>query len=157
MIVLTAVIRGRCQQQRILKQNLQLEIHQKFKLASFIRSIVRKAPKFFPEALSNQTFSWSHNPTLAGRLSSRADEMTSTPQNKSEKSYLSAAVESISPWSTPRTATPTLKDASGSEGSGLKNQKGGDHSSHRYGVPAKSYPKDCPPLNARWFYAVDVG
>lgn len=76
-----------------------------------------------------------------------------------ERSYLSAAVESISPWggsraSTPKATTPTFPG----EGSGLKNQHGGDHSTnHWHGWSTKNYPLDCPPLNPRWYHAVDVG
>ncbi|PSK46229.1 hypothetical protein B9Z65_5197 [Elsinoe australis] len=40
---------------------------------------------------------------------------------------------------------------------GLQPQRGGDHRiSHRRGLSLKSYPKDCPPLNVQWFFAVDV-
>ncbi|KAG9237578.1 DDHD domain-containing protein [Amylocarpus encephaloides] len=76
---------------------------------------------------------------------------------KVEKSYLSAAVESISPWGGSRSSTPkpTGMGALG-EASGLKNQHGGDHTTqHWHGLRARDYPSDCPPLNARWFYAVD--
>ena len=88
--------------------------------------------------------------------------------NKSEekKGYLSAAVGSIYPWgasgsSTSRTSTPKPKDASRDhlpgEGSGLKNQHGGLNAEHSWrGLSRRSYPNDCPDLNARWFYAVDV-
>ena len=103
--------------------------------------------------------------------------MNSTPTDKlndekkgQEKSYLSAAVESITPWGTrsasgsgSRSSTPRPKDASKDwvpgEGSGLTNQHGGrgaDHSSAWRGLSRRRYPSDCPELNARWFYAVDV-
>lgn len=74
------------------------------------------------------------------------------------KSYLAAAVESISPWSTARSSTPKPKTESlPGEGSGLKNQHGGDHSTTYWrGLSSKRYPPDCPPLTARWFHAVDV-
>ncbi|TAQ83696.1 hypothetical protein B7494_g7987 [Chlorociboria aeruginascens] len=43
------------------------------------------------------------------------------------------------------------------KGSGLKIQQGGDRSTQQWqGIPLKKYPSDCPQLNARWFYAVDV-
>jgi hypothetical protein len=105
------------------------------------------------------------------------DSMPSEP-NKSdekkgqEKGYLSAAVGSIYPWgnsgsetpagaSLSRSITPRLKDTSvPGEGSGLKNQHGGRSANHSTtywrGLSRKRYPSDCPPLNARWFYAVDV-
>lgn len=79
---------------------------------------------------------------------------------KQERSYLSAAVDSISPWGASRTSTPkpTVQVNKPGEGSGLKNQNGGDYSTqHWHGLSMKSYPPDCPPLNARWFHAVDVG
>ncbi|QSZ31681.1 hypothetical protein DSL72_001248 [Monilinia vaccinii-corymbosi] len=87
--------------------------------------------------------------------------MESAPGNKPkplERSYLSAAVESISPWggsraSISKVTTPTFSG----EGSGLKNQHGGDHSTnHWHGWSTKNYPPDCPPLNPRWYHAVDI-
>ena len=80
-------------------------------------------------------------------------------KKQQEKSYLSAAVESISPWGTSRSSTPKPKDkdALPGEGSGLKNQHGGGHStSYWRGLSRRRYPSDCPELNARWFYAIDV-
>jgi len=87
------------------------------------------------------------------------DPTLETKTEKQEKSYLSAAVESISPWGGSRSSTPkpTATTAAG-EGSGLKNQHGGDHVTQSWhGLSLKRYPPDCPALNARWFYAVDVG
>ncbi|KAK2625277.1 hypothetical protein QTJ16_005646 [Diplocarpon rosae] len=87
--------------------------------------------------------------------------MDSTPENKSEKpekSYLSTAVDSISPWGGSRSSTPrpTSSIVPG-EGSGLGHQRGGDHTTQSWhGFSSKRYPADCPPLNARWFHAVDV-
>jgi hypothetical protein len=80
------------------------------------------------------------------------------PGGKAEKSYLTAAVESIT-WSSSRSSTPkpTSTSAAGpAEASGLKNQHGGDHTTHHWGLSRKDYPPDCPPLRPRWFYAVDV-
>jgi len=85
-------------------------------------------------------------------------------QGKSEKSYLSAAVESIYPWGgsaagTLRSSTPKPRDVSAGEGSGLKNHhgKGADHSTSYFkGFSKRRYTSDCPELNVRWFYAVDV-
>ena len=90
-------------------------------------------------------------------------EKEKEPQEKApEKSYLSGAIESISPWGTSRSTTPkpppTARAGPG-EGSGLKNvnQHGGYQNSHQlYGLSSRKYPNDCPPLVARWFYAVDV-
>lgn len=95
---------------------------------------------------------------MAGRFD-RARDMDSTPESRSEKpekSYLSAAVESITPWGSSRSSTP--KPIAPGEVSGLKNQHGGDHTTqHWHGLSLKRYPPDCPPLEARWFYAVDAG
>ncbi|KAF8865107.1 DDHD-domain-containing protein [Acephala macrosclerotiorum] len=91
-------------------------------------------------------------------MESTPSESTNANKNeKPEKSYLTAAVESISPWGGSRSSTPKPQTASApGEGSGLKNQHGGDHSTQRWhGLSSKRYPPDCPPLNARWFYAVD--
>lgn len=64
---------------------------------------------------------------------------------KIEKSYLSAAVESISPWGGSRSATPKVAvtgEVGG--GSGLKNSHGGDHSTQPWlGIRAGDYPSDC--------------
>lgn len=69
-------------------------------------------------------------------------------------------LESISPWAS-RTSTPKPGQSKGEEkpspGSVAQPQQGGDHRiSHRHRLSPKSYPEDCPPLNIRWFYAVDV-
>ncbi|KAL2071364.1 hypothetical protein VTL71DRAFT_12599 [Oculimacula yallundae] len=87
--------------------------------------------------------------------------MESTPESKSEKaekSYLSTAVDSISPWGGSRSSTPKPASATvPGEGSGLKHQRGGDHTIQNWhGFSSKRYPPDCPPMNARWFHAVDI-
>lgn len=90
-----------------------------------------------------------------------------TDDKKPEKSYLSSAVDSINPWSTSRTATPTpdnKKDAAlaaSSSGPTAATNKSsaalGDHSiTPLYGQSFRTYPKDCPSLNVQWFHAVDV-
>lgn len=87
--------------------------------------------------------------------------MDPTPENKTggkaaEKSYLTAAVESMT-WSASRSSTPKPTSAVDSaEASGLRNQHGGDHTTQHWGLSRNHYPADCPPLRARWFYAVDV-
>lgn len=89
------------------------------------------------------------SPVVAGDPKPKEDKIV-------EKSYLSGALESMSAWGVPsRSSTPKPVTAPG-EGSGLKNQHGGDHNTQHYGISSKRYPSDCPPLNARWFYAVDV-
>jgi hypothetical protein len=86
--------------------------------------------------------------------------MESTLESKSEKpekSYLSVAVDSISPWgSSSRSSTPKPTSATATGGSGLKSG-GGDHiTQYWHGLSQKRYPPDSPPINARWYYAVDV-
>jgi hypothetical protein len=83
-----------------------------------------------------------------------------TPSKPAEKSILSSAVESIYPWASSRTATPTpadkAKDGSKDATAGASNAPE-DHSiPHLYGQSTRSYPPDCPPLNVQWFHAVDV-
>ncbi|KAI9836855.1 MAG: hypothetical protein M1819_001020 [Sarea resinae] len=77
--------------------------------------------------------------------------------NPESKSYLSAGINAISPWGS-RSATPKpgLTHGLGGEG-GLGKQQGGDHTiSHSHRLSSKRYPRDCPPLTVKWFYAVDV-
>ncbi|APA12376.1 hypothetical protein sscle_09g071460 [Sclerotinia sclerotiorum 1980 UF-70] len=127
---------------------------------------VRIVPKHLPKnrrlPLSYSALNWIRSSGVIDALWRANDKkMESAPGNKPkplERSYLSAAVESISPWggsraSTPKATTPTFPG----EGSGLKNQHGGDHSTnHWHGWSTKNYPPDCPPLNPRWFHAVDI-
>ncbi|OJJ50443.1 hypothetical protein ASPZODRAFT_126310 [Penicilliopsis zonata CBS 506.65] len=63
----------------------------------------------------------------------------------------------ISPWSTPRSATPQPSTQDHLEYKGaLQRSQGNDHTvTARNWVSLSQYPKDCPPLRARWFYAVD--
>lgn len=128
---------------------------------------VRLIPKYLPKnhqlRISYSALDWIKSTGVIDALRRANDKkMESAPGNKPkplERSYLSAAVESISPWggsraSTPKPTTPTFSG----EGSGLKNQHGGDHSTnHWHGWSTKNYPQDCPPLNPRWYHAVDVG
>ncbi|KAI9783477.1 MAG: hypothetical protein M1816_001359 [Peltula sp. TS41687] len=75
----------------------------------------------------------------------------SSPENKS---YLPAGLASFSPWSS-RPSTP--KPVAGAESDKHGQQRGGDHTvSHRHRFFMREYPSDCPPLQVRWFYAVDV-
>ncbi|OBT48524.1 hypothetical protein VE00_01280 [Pseudogymnoascus sp. WSF 3629] len=77
---------------------------------------------------------------------------------KVEKSYLSSAVESMSPWTSARPATPKPAQGSGmaAEAQAQAAQRGGDHSVGRsHGISTRRYPEDCPPLKTKWFYAVD--
>ncbi len=70
-----------------------------------------------------------------------------------EKRFLSAAVESISPWSSSRSTTPKPKDVDKDMRQGeesLKNQHGGlntDHNTSNWrGLSRRRYPSDCPEL-----------
>ena len=73
-------------------------------------------------------------------------------------------LDSISPWSSrPSGAskpgeTPTTEHVPPPTNQALFAQQGGsDHRvSHRKRLSIRDYPEDCPPLNVRWFYAVDV-
>ncbi|KAH0538471.1 hypothetical protein FGG08_004920 [Glutinoglossum americanum] len=77
-----------------------------------------------------------------------------------KKSYLLPGLPS--PWQSgpnSRSSTPRPSQ-SGNEAAAdgqLGMQQGGDHTvSHRHWLSLKKYPPDCPSLNARWFYAIDV-
>ena len=63
---------------------------------------------------------------------------------------------SISPWS--RSTTPVPKSPlQGPKEDAPKRSSGVDHTiSLRPSPSLKRYPKDCPPLKTRWYYAVDV-
>ena len=65
-------------------------------------------------------------------------------------------LESISPWSISRSTTPKPDDTpKKDEHESL--QQGGDHSiSGRPRLSLRRYPRDCPRLQTRLFYAVDV-
>jgi hypothetical protein len=143
-------------------------------LANFLKTLARHARNFpknyLPDSLLSSPSAWINNKGWPDRPRfDRRTEMDSTSsfdskssdhkrEEKVEKSYLTAAVESISPWGSSLSSTLKPKTNSpSSEASGLKNQHGGDHStSHWRGLSAKRYPADCPRLKARWFYAVDV-
>lgn len=67
-------------------------------------------------------------------------------------------LESFSPW-TSRSNTPKLdgKEDGGHIAGGLGKQQGGDHIVNpRNRFSLRDYPEDCPSLNVRWYYAVDV-
>lgn len=134
-------------------------------MAGYLKTLAqhaRNVPKYVPEGLlrSASHFDWGKKPGVAGRFDRQA-KMDPTPESKAgkaEKSYLTAAVESITPWSTSRSSTPKpAATVDPAEASGLRNQHGGDHTTqHWHGLSLKDYPADCPSLKARWFYAVDV-
>ncbi|KAI9762559.1 MAG: hypothetical protein M4579_000362 [Chaenotheca gracillima] len=78
----------------------------------------------------------------------------SSPENRS---FLVPGLGGLSPWGS-RSSTPKPTSSASNPGdSSLGNQRGGDHSvSHRHKLSLKKYPPDCPSLNVKWFYAVDV-
>ncbi|KAJ4318104.1 hypothetical protein N0V84_007003 [Fusarium piperis] len=78
-------------------------------------------------------------------------------EKKTEKSYLSSAVDSINPWASSRSTTPTQKAKSEDARPAPVPANPDDHSTtHLYGQSFKSYPAGCPPLRVQWFHAVDV-
>ncbi|KAJ4422518.1 hypothetical protein N0V82_002852 [Gnomoniopsis sp. IMI 355080] len=77
---------------------------------------------------------------------------------KGEKSSWASAVDSINPWAGSRSSTPVPKDPIPPPPPPPNpGNSGGDHSINLiYGVSARKYPPDCPPLKVKWFHAVDV-
>lgn len=74
-------------------------------------------------------------------------------EKKVEKSYLASAVDSINPWAGSRSATPPPKDPQPAVATSTST----DHVTNPfYGQSLGRYPPDCPPLEVRWFHAVDV-
>jgi len=156
----------RCLTQRVRHNVVTLATKLKF-----VRAISRNLQSYISDSLPSKQL-WTSK-SAGGRFDRQSTTMEpSSPavasvsvsagegkpkDEKIEKSYLSAAVESMSSWGggPSRSSTPKPTSAPG-EGSGLKNQHGGDRK-HGHGLSTKRYPTDCPPLNARWFYAVDVG
>lgn len=69
----------------------------------------------------------------------------------------SSFLGSISPWSRTSTPPPSPFQKSKDDGSTLQQSSGLDHTiSLRPSPSLRRYPKDCPPLKPRWYYAVDV-
>lgn len=67
-------------------------------------------------------------------------------------------LESFSPW-TSRSNTPKLdsKEDGGHTAGGLGQRQGRDHMVNpRNRFRLRDYPEDCPSINIRWYYAVDV-
>ncbi|RGP78778.1 hypothetical protein FLONG3_3142 [Fusarium longipes] len=77
---------------------------------------------------------------------------------KTEKSYLSSAVDSINPWAASRSTTPTQKPKAEYDGLlAAAPANPDDHSTtHLYGQSFRTYPSGCPALKVQWFHAVDV-
>jgi hypothetical protein len=132
-------------------------------LANFIKNLAQHAkalPRYLTQSIVKPTSAWTAKHDVAGRFDRRAkkmDPVSGSKPEKAEKSYLSAAVESVT-WGSSRSSAPKpAATAFSGEESGLKNQHGGYQSTYQsHGVSSTKYPSDCPPMNAKWFYAVDV-
>jgi len=60
------------------------------------------------------------------------------------------------PWSNSGSSIPTPTPDHSAKQDVLQRSKGEDHIvTHRHRLSLRFYPKDCPPLKVRWFYAVD--
>ncbi|EKJ69623.1 hypothetical protein FPSE_10219 [Fusarium pseudograminearum CS3096] len=77
---------------------------------------------------------------------------------KTEKSYLSSAVDSINPWAASRSTTPIQKPKAEPDSLlAAAPANPDDHSTtHLYGQSFRTYPSGCPPPKVQWFHAVDV-
>ncbi|KAI5462748.1 DDHD domain-containing protein [Mariannaea sp. PMI_226] len=85
-----------------------------------------------------------------------APDQTGKKAEKLSSSYLSSAVNSINPWASSRSTTPTQSNKS-EQTRPTTPTKTDDHATtHLYGQSVKTYPKDCPALKVQWFHAVDV-
>lgn len=70
--------------------------------------------------------------------------------------FLSAGITALSPWGS-RSATPKPSQAAQNDETAIGTQRGGDHTvTRRHRLSLRKYPNDCPPLQVRWFHAVDV-
>lgn len=80
----------------------------------------------------------------------------SSPPNK-QQGYLSG-LASYSPWgSRSSTPKPLQQDGRKHDEATFEPQRGGDHSvSRRHHLSLRQHPRDCPPLNVKWFHAVDI-
>ncbi|KAF7558500.1 hypothetical protein G7046_g5670 [Stylonectria norvegica] len=110
------------------------------------------------------THSSRYNIRPAGQSSraawSRTFVMTMAPgtaDKKTEKSYLSSAVDSINPWANSRSTTPSQGTKNAKTPPQVPPINPEDHlTTHLYGQSFKTYPLDCPPLKVQWFHAVDA-
>ena len=122
-------------------------------MASYLKSLAQHA-RYGPrlEGLLKKSAT-AYEKGVAGAM----DPTLESKSEKPEKSYLTTAVESTF-WGGSRSSTPKPTSvAAPGEFSRLENRHGEDHTRPSWrGLSSKRYPADCPPLNARWFYAVDV-
>lgn len=97
----------------------------------------------------------------SGEVDGKADKST---EKRQEKSYFATAVDSINPWNSSRSSTPVPRDKDKEKQKEMPppakpapSSKADDHyTSTLYGRSFRRYPPDCPPLNVKWFHAVDV-
>ncbi|KAL4889126.1 DDHD domain-containing protein [Aspergillus ambiguus] len=62
----------------------------------------------------------------------------------------------MSAWNASRSPTPKVTGEHGQRQEVLQRSQGEDHTvTHRHRLSQRRYPRDCPPLKVRWFYAVD--
>lgn len=102
------------------------------------------------------TRSWSSLRPGASSAWNKKMASGSTADKKAEKSTWASAVDSINPWSGARSSTPAPKEPAAPPPPKPSNT--GDHSTNPiYGLSARKYPPDCPPLKVKWFHAIDVG
>lgn len=105
-------------------------------------------------------------PTPPGKDTGEAEgkKTDRAAEKKQEKSYFATAVDSINPWNTSRSSTPVPREKEKERQKEMPpptkpapSNKADDHStSTLYGQSFRRYPPDCPPLNVKWFHAVDV-
>ncbi|KAE8157248.1 DDHD domain-containing protein [Aspergillus tamarii] len=74
----------------------------------------------------------------------------------SKESKRGTFLGAISPWNVSRSTTPQPDSGCNDTSDILQRSQGQDHTvTHRHRLSPQRYPKDCPTLRVRWFYAVD--
>ncbi|GAT30412.1 DDHD domain protein [Aspergillus luchuensis] len=93
------------------------------------------------------------------RICSLSNALARAPSYRALKSLMSKDSQrgtffgAFTPGKPPRSTTPQPDNGTKDL---LQRSRGEDHTvSHRHGLSPRRYPKDCPPLKVRWFYAVD--
>lgn len=125
------------------------------KLARFksLASHFHRAPRIIRPRTYESSEVW-HNPILLTGRNRFQRRAMSSPPNK-QAGYLSG-LASYSPWSGSRSSTPKPGEKVANEPT-PELQRGGDHAiSRRHRLSLRQYPRDCPPLNVKWFHAVDI-
>ncbi len=127
-------------------------------LSSFTSHLKQRIPSLaaaLPESSRKYLPIWSEQQQAGTRQPNG-----SMPGTAGNKSYLSETISAYSPWGS-RSSTPKphsdLEEVAASANTSAATQRGGDHVvSHRHKLSLRSYPPDCPKLEAQWFHAVDV-